>query len=317
MKPNFLNTTTTAAKTLALAALCLSLTACVGMQSASIKTVTRQSSLTSYLSSGNTTLSVPQKKPLTLPITVGVAFVPSQNSTQDLPETTKKKIIDAVCAQLTTHKKYVSNAFPIPTSYLRPQGGISALVPVAKEFDADVVILLATNQSQKQQRNPVAALLDITVIGQYLIPGTSIDTNTVLEAAVLHVPSQALIFRADGADEMKSAASRYGATATAQNDGVTSIENASKKLVVSIAESLIKFEKFDTSKIEEMRLNSSTSTDDAERQNRQHQLLSPPPAKDDYWKRVGEYKRSGGGAFGGVWLALIGVTAVCAARRRQ
>ncbi len=34
-----------------------------------------------------------QKKPLMLPIKVGVAFVPPENRYQDIPETTKKKII--------------------------------------------------------------------------------------------------------------------------------------------------------------------------------------------------------------------------------
>ena len=71
------------------------LTACA--YDGNLRTVQRQSSLAAYLYAGKeTTPPVAQKKPLTLPIKVGVTFVPADGRNLDIPETTKKLVIDSV-----------------------------------------------------------------------------------------------------------------------------------------------------------------------------------------------------------------------------
>lgn len=270
----------------------------------SLRTVQRQSNLASFLFSGNTPQAPAQKAPLHLPAKVGVAFVPGDPASSNIPETTKKEVIEAVRSQLAKHTKYVAGAQAIPSIYLTPRGGVQNLEQVAQQFGVDVIVILGANQFQKHERNSLAALLDVTIIGQYLIPGNTVDTATVLEAAVYHVPSRAMIFRTDGANQKKSHATQYGSSQTAQNDAASSILDASKKLVVSIGEALVGFEKFDAATTQEIQpLPASSTTNVSEQKN--------------YWDKANKYRSTGGGSFDLLWLALTGAGLVCAVHTRK
>jgi len=290
-------------KRLAPLLVCLTLNACAS--GGNIRTVQHQSSLATYLYAGKEpTGTLVQKKPLILPIKVGVAFVPADGRNLDIPETTKKQVIDSVRAQLAVHKKYVAAAYSIPSTYLRPQGGVAELEQVAREFDVDVIVLMAANQFQKHERNSLAAFLDITIIGAFIIPGNTVDTNTVLEAAVYHVPSRALIFRADGSDEKTSRSTQFTSSGAAQKDTVSSIEDATKKLVVALTDSLVKFEQFDVTNTTDIRPIGNTPT-------------KKDASHENYWGRVNEYKTTGGGSFDAVWIFITAVGLVCAANIRK
>jgi rhombotail lipoprotein len=269
-----------------------------------ISTVQRQSNLATFLFGGSEPKRPVQKVPLKLPARVGVTFAPGDPGTANIPETTKKQIIEAVRSQLAKHPRYVAGAQSIPPMYLQPKGGVNNLEQVAEQFDLDVIVILGASQFQKLGRNPLAAFMDVAVIGAFVIPGNSVDTSTVLEAAIYHVPSRALIFRTDGADTKSSRSTLYGSAQSAQDDAVTSIEDASQKLVVSIADALVGFEKFDVTKASEIRpIAATTGKNDDGREN--------------YWGRVSEYRSSGAGAFDAAWILMTGVAIVCTARRRN
>lgn len=282
---------------------CLLLCSGCAAQSGSIRTIQRQSSLASYLFSGNAPQTPAQKKSLQFPAKVGVTFAPGDPSSANLPETTKKEVIETVRAQLAKHTRYVAGVQVIPSTYLTPKGGVQNLEQIAHQFDVDVVVILGINQFQRQERNPLAAFLDITIIGQYLIPGNTVDTSTVLEAAVYHVPSRALIFRTDGTDQKTSHATQYGSSQSAQHDAVSSIQDAAKKLVVAIGEALVGFERFDVAKAQEIR---PVPTADNQMVTRQ----------ENYWDKVGTYRSTGGGSCDGIWLFITGAAVLCATNSR-
>lgn len=289
-------------KTIIFVTICMLLAAgcaCAG----TVQTEQRESNLAAYLFGGTQPSSPAQKVPLTLPARVGVAFVPGDPATAPIPETTRKEVMDSVRAELARHTKYVASTQAIPSSYLRPKGGISDLEQVARQFEVDVIVLLAANQFQRNERNSLAAFLDLTVIGYFALPGTTVDTATVLEAAVYHVPSRALIFRADGAAETSSLATGYGTEGRKQRDAVTSISGASKKLVTSIAEALLKFEKFDVANAEEIRPQAEAPEQKG-------------TAQENYWGRVSRYRSTGGGSMDAIWLIVMGGAALCSARIR-
>ncbi len=269
--------------------------------------VQKQSNLATFLFGGSDPQHPAPKTPLKLPAKVGVAFVPGDPASANIPEVTKKEVIESVRSQLARHTKYVAVAYNIPSTYLSPKGGVNNLEQVARQFDVDVIVILGVNQFQKHERNPLAAFMDITIIGQFLIPGNTVDTSTVLEAAVYHVPSRALIFRTDGTDEKSSRSTYFSSSQSAQNDAVSSIEDASKKLVVSIADALVGFERFDTSKATEIKP-IATNPDKA-----------GGGQEDNYWARVGEYKSTGGGSFDIAWIIMTGVALLCTTsiRKRQ
>lgn len=283
---------------------CLVLCSGCASYSNSLRTVQRQSNLASFLFSGNQPQTPAQKAPLHLPAKVGIAFVPGDPASSNLPETTKKEVIEAVRSQLAKHTKYVAGAQAIPSVYLAPRGGVQNLEQVAQQFGVDVIVILGANQFQKHERNSLAALLDVTIIGQYLIPGNTVDTATALEAAVYHVPSRALIFRTDGTSQKRSRSTDYGSSQAAQNDAVSSILDASKKLVVSIGEALVGFEKFDAATAQEIQPLPASSTPNI-------------PEQKNYWDTANKYRSSGGGSFDLLWLALTGAGLVCAAHTRK
>jgi len=288
-----------------LTAVCISLTLCLGSACAGpVKTVQKQSTLATYLFGGTAPQGPLQKVPLKLPARVGVAFVPGDPATQNIPDTTKKYVIEAVRSQLAKHTKYVAGAQSIPALYLTPKGGVCNLEQVARQFDVDVIVLLGASQFQKHERNSLAAFLDLTVIGAFIIPGNTVDTATVLEAAVYHVPSRALVFRSDGADQKRSRSTRFGANQSAQNDAVSSIEEASKKLVVAIADALVNFEKFDVSTASEIK--PIPAGGDAS-----------PSGQENYWGRVSSYRSSGGGALDSIWILMTGAALLCSAIVRK
>lgn len=269
--------------------------------SSSVRTNQNQSNLATFLFGGATPQRPSQKVPLAIPARVGVVFVPGDPALSSIPETTKKEVVEAVRSQLSKHSRYVAGAQSIPTMYLSPKGGVSNLEQVAGQFDVDVIVLLGANQFQKHERNPLAAFLDLTVIGAFVIPGNTVDTSTVLEAAVYHVPSRALIFRTDGSDKKASRSTEFGSTRAAHNDAVSSIEDASRRLVVSISDALVGFEKFDVSKVTEIRPISASADKNGAGQN-------------SYWDRVGEYRSTGGGSFDLIWIIISGAAILCAAK---
>jgi rhombotail lipoprotein len=282
---------------------CLLLSACTTFGS-NVRTVQRESNLATYLYGGNGPARPARKEPLRLPARVGVAFVPGETATSRIPEKVKTEAAEAVRGELAKHPKYVAGAQIIPSSYLRPKGGVCDLERVADQFDVDVIVLLAASQYQKFERNPLLALTDVTIIGLFTIPGTKVDTATVLEAAVYHVPSRSLVFRADGASETSSRATPYGTDGVARNDAVTSIGAAARKIVASLGQALARFENFDVATAKEVRpLAEGGAGKESPREN--------------YWGRVREYKSSGGGAFDGAWLVITGGAVLCAARIRK
>jgi rhombotail lipoprotein len=267
-------------------------------------TVQRQSNLASYLFGDCAPQQPAQKVPLTFPSRVGVTFVPNDPASPSIPETAKKEMIDSVRSLLAKHTKYVAGAQNIPSTYLSPKGGVCNLEQVARQFDVDVIVLLGANQFQNHERNPIAAFMDITIIGAFVIPGNTVNTSTVLEAAVYHVPSRSLIFRTDGTDKISSRSTQFGSSQSANNDAVSSIENALKQLVVSIGGALAGFEKFDVSKAAEIKPIAETDE-------------KTGSVQQNYWGRVSEYRTTGGGAFDSIWIIITGVTLLCTANKRK
>jgi rhombotail lipoprotein len=267
-------------------------------------TTQKQSNLAEFLFGGNELQHPAQKVPLTLPAKVGVMFVPSDPLTANIPEVTKREAVEAVRSELAKHTKYIAGAHNIPSAYLIPKGGVTNLDQVAKQFDVDVIVILGGNQFQKHERNPLAAFMDITVVGMFVIPGTTVDTSTVLEAAVYHVPSRALVCRTDGIDRKKSRSSQFGSSKSVQNDAESSIEDASKKLVISIAEALAGFEKFDVSRTTEIKPVAVPADKSGNEQ-------------ENYWGRVSQYRSTGGGSCDIIWIIMTGTAIVCASTRSK
>lgn len=183
----------------------------------------------------------PQIPRLSLPLKVGVAFVPGdtdyyQNFTEHDKQTLMREVSD-------NFKKYpfVKSIEIIPSAYLKPQGSFANLDQLRSMFGTDVVALLSYDQVQFNDQG-LASITYWTLVGAYIIRGEKNDTRTMLDAAVYHVSSRKLLFRAPGNSHIKSSATPVNLSEQQRLDSIEGFKQASADLVVNLEASLKEFQ---------------------------------------------------------------------------
>jgi rhombotail lipoprotein len=136
---------------------------------------------------------------LQLPLRIGVAFVPSDNTPVDAAN--EERLLDIV-RKAFNGRDWVSDIRTIPSAYLTPHGGYDNLEQVSRMFGVDVVALVSVDQIQ--YNDPTAlSILYITVVGEYLLPGDRNDTRTLIDVAVLDSGSRNFLLRAPGTSRVR------------------------------------------------------------------------------------------------------------------
>lgn len=154
----------------------------------------------------------PSVPTLTLPLKVGIAWVPESSSGKDqyrqrdpvLTETRRKELAEAVIPHF---KKYpfISSIQTIPTAYLTPGGGFENLEQLRALLGVDVIALLSFDQLQTSDSTELSVLY-WTIVGAYIIPAEANQTHTMVDAAVFDIASRQLLFRAPGTSKSKGIA---------------------------------------------------------------------------------------------------------------
>lgn len=138
---------------------------------------------------------------LRLPLRVGIAFVPGNNTLGELPETERELLLRRV-RDAFANRPYIAAIEVIPTTYLRPRGGFDNLQQAARMFNVDVVALLSYDQVQFSDSNRLS-IFYWTIVGGYFINGSQYDVNTLVDAAVFDMTTRSLLFRAPGTSQLK------------------------------------------------------------------------------------------------------------------
>jgi len=99
--------------------------------------------------------------------------------------------------QAFTDQNFIDRIEIIPDNYLRLGGGFDNLDQVARLYGVDIIALVSWDQLIHTNES-VRSLLYWTLVGAYTIKGSSNQVITFVDTAVLHVPSQSLLFRAPG-----------------------------------------------------------------------------------------------------------------------
>lgn len=185
------------------------------------ETVQRRSSLASYLGAKPAPPSTPVQGPteVELPFRLGIAFVPADptQSRGDFAPTNQlgplgpgqEPELHAKVAASFAQKAWARDLKTIPSLYLARGGGWEDLDKVARSFQVDVIALVSMDQVQFS--NPKwYAWTYWTLVGAYMVKGDKNDTTTVVDAAVYHVPSRTLLFRAGGVGTAKSTSTWSG-----------------------------------------------------------------------------------------------------------
>jgi rhombotail lipoprotein len=185
---------------------------------------------------------------LSLPLKVGIAFVPATiegrghygsvylSGSAALTEKEKISLMQEVAEHF---KKYtfVKSIELIPSAYLRPKGSFTNLDQLRTMFGVDVIALLSYDQSQFVDEG-FSTISYWTIIGAYAVRGEKNDTHTMLDAAVYHIPSRKMMFRAPGISHIKSKATPVNLSEQARLDIIAGFKEASKDLIVNLDEQL-------------------------------------------------------------------------------
>jgi rhombotail lipoprotein len=187
---------------------------------------------------------------LSLPLKVGVAFVPVEDSktgrgfyfpASDATVNEAQKL--ELMREVSKHfKKYpfVKSIELIPTAYLRPAGSFANLDQLRTMFGVDVIALLSYDQVQFTDEG-LLSLSYWTIVGAYIIEGEKNDTRTMLDAVVYDVASRKMLFRAPGTSHIEGAATPVNLSEELRRDSQAGFEAAATNLVTALEFQLAEF----------------------------------------------------------------------------
>ncbi len=181
---------------------------------------------------------------LSLPMRVGIAFVPSEPAARwhatPLPEQTRVALLKEVASHFE-RQPFVAGIDVIPTAYLRPKGGFENLDQVTRLFNVETVALVSYDQAQFTDEG-LLSLSYWTLVGAYVVRGERNDTSTLLDAAVFHVPSRQMLFRAPGTSRVKGSATPVNLQEQLRRDSEQGFREATRELITNLDTELAAFE---------------------------------------------------------------------------
>jgi rhombotail lipoprotein len=146
---------------------------------------------------------------LTLPVKVGLAFVPSTNWQRDgIHSKDQIELLEKVKKSFLKYD-YIDRIEVIPSTYLTGGAGFSTLEQVGRLYDVDVIALVSYDQVTQSLENN-AALLYWTIVGMYIIPGNENSIQTFVDTAVFDIKSKKMLFRAPGINRLEKRTTAIG-----------------------------------------------------------------------------------------------------------
>lgn len=173
--------------------------------------IQRRSDLMGYLypNASDPPTTNPSAAVLQLPLRLGIAFVPGGTTRacsrcpdrRTMPATGEKQLLDIVKSSFA-QRDWVSQIVVIPSAYLRPGGGFDNLKAAARMHGVDVVALVSVDQLQSSNPSKLSFLY-LSIVAAYVLPLDTHDTQTLIDAAVFHVPTETFLLRAPGVSTVK------------------------------------------------------------------------------------------------------------------
>lgn len=146
---------------------------------------------------------------LTLPVKVGLAFVPSKNWQRDgIHNKDQIELLEKVKKTFLKYD-YIDRIEIIPSTYLNGGEGFTTLEQVGRLYDVDVMALVSYDQVTQSLENN-AALLYWTIVGMYIIPGNENSIQTFVDTAVFDIKSKKMLFRAPGLNKLEKRTTAIG-----------------------------------------------------------------------------------------------------------
>lgn len=199
------------------------------------------SSLVDYLyPEGEVPPDVSPKIPhLQLPLRVGIAFVPSAQSTNAITEAAKMRLLEDV-RQAFADRDYIEYIEIIPDAYLRSSNGVGGMQQVARLYAVDVMALVSYDQVAVSE-DTKASIFYWTIVGAYVIKGTANEVQTFVDTAVFDVNTARLLFRAPGADKSEQSSTAVESSEVVRKSSAASFTTAMGAMTENLAFELDRF----------------------------------------------------------------------------
>ncbi|ARD23996.1 rhombotarget lipoprotein [Shewanella japonica] len=217
--------------------------------------VNTKSSVMDYLypksSEAVITPAIPQ---LTLPLRVGVAFVPASKSDSSshnswtgnsysagLSESKKTEILESVASNFRM-LDFVSSIEVIPSAYLTAGGSFANLSQIQTMYGIDVIALVSYDQVQFTDEG-ILSLSYWTIVGAYVVSGEKNDTNTLMDTVVYDIDSKMMLFRAPGTSQISGSSTPINLSEELRADSIQGFEQAADSMVMNLNTQLDSFKK--------------------------------------------------------------------------
>lgn len=228
-------------------AMIMLISGCSGQQ------IRARSSVVDYLyPKGTTTAVQPSVPTLTIPLKVGIAFVPDKLPDRrglsiwsgvvgggSMTEAEKSNLLGVVADHFRKYE-FVSDIEVIPSTYLMSGGGFKNLDQIRSLFGVDVIALVSYDQVQFTDEG-LLSFTYWTLIGAYVVSGEKNDTSTMLDTVVYDIPSRKLLFRAPGTSNIKGRSTPVNLSEELRKDSVEGFKQAAKAMAVNLDLELSKF----------------------------------------------------------------------------
>ena len=199
------------------------------------------SSLVKYLYSDGSFPEHTEELPeLKVPVTVGVAFVPSQGSWPgSIDAKSEVALLDEVRNGFLKYD-FIKRIEVIPSTYLANGAGFTTLEQVARLYDVDVMALVSYDQLSRSTNNP-SSLLYWTIVGAYIIPGNTNLTQTFVDTAVFDIATHKMLFRAPGTDRDQHYSTAVSTNKNASEASGESYQRAVAQMTTNLDAELTRF----------------------------------------------------------------------------
>ena len=177
---------------------------------------------------------------LTLPMRVGIAFVPEKIGHESLTEARKTELLERVAANFRT-LEFIKSIEIIPSAYLTPRGGFPNLNQIRTMHGIEAIALVSYDQTQFTDEG-IASIVYWTIIGAYVVPGEKNSTHTMVDAVIMHIPSRKMLFRAPGVSQVKGRSTLVNLTEELRADSGKGFDLAVEAMIKNLAPQIVSFQ---------------------------------------------------------------------------
>jgi rhombotail lipoprotein len=180
---------------------------------------------------------------LRIPLRVGLAILPpKQNNTVTALDAQQRLDLLERIRERFRSRQFVGDISVIPDYYLTTARGFAGLAGIQRLQNFDVIALVSYDQVTRENDNKLS-LGYLTIVGAYILPGTSRDTTTLMDLAVVDPATRSLVLRAGGTASAHGVSTLVDVNRDARKASVSGFDAATAQLIENFDVALTGFEK--------------------------------------------------------------------------